>query len=155
MMRLLKLKEVRISSFGKKLQRLIEIKMSILQTMIFLDQQPFAGKSYYRLKLVETSGSFRYSQVKWVEIDQRASIVKLYPNPAKNSVRISLTSAESHMASLQLKSFAGQTILKKSVTLRPGENNFSIELATIPEGMYNVEIITSQKTYSQKLIVWH
>ena len=120
----------------------------------FLDQQPFAGKSYYRLKLVESSGSFKYSQAKWVEIDQMRSHLKIYPNPAKNSVRISLTSTEGQLASLHVKSFAGQAILNKSVTLRPGENNISLEVIKIPDGMYSVEIITSQKTYSQKLIIW-
>jgi hypothetical protein len=120
-----------------------------------LDQEPFEGRSYYRLKMVEKSGSSRYSNIKLIQIDRLVRNMKLYPNPAKNSVIISLISDKSQPATLQIRSIAGQLVFKKSLSLETSENKIPVDITTIPNGLYVVELAISEKTYINKLTIAH
>ena len=117
------------------------------------DQQPLSGKSYYRLKPVEISGSSRYSKIRPIQIDHLLTDVKIYPNPAKNIVLVTFTSKASQPATLQLRSLSGQVMIKKSITLDQNENRIPIELTSIANGLYIVELITTEKTYVNKVVV--
>src|SRR5262245_8691203 len=57
-----------------------------------LDQQPLQGRSYYRLKMIEKSGSSRFSNIRIVQIDFLVTAIKVYPNPAKTDVTLSFNS---------------------------------------------------------------
>ncbi len=118
-----------------------------------LDQQPLQGKSYYRLKPVEKSGSSRYSNTRIVQIDQLITNLKLYPNPAKNIVLVTFASYESQTATLQLRSLSGQVMIKKAILLAKNENRIPIELTGMAHGLYTVELITTAKTYINKIVV--
>ena len=120
-----------------------------------VDQQPLQGKSYYRLKPIEKSGSSRYSNVKIIQIDQLITSLKIYPNPAKNIVLVTFSADGSQPATLQLRSLSGQVMIKKSINLDQKENRIPIELTSIPNGLYIVELITTEKTYINKVIVGH
>jgi hypothetical protein len=54
------------------------------QNYTFQDVHPVEGANYYRLKMVDKQGNFSYS--KMVLLNFSLAVVKLYPNPAKNSV---------------------------------------------------------------------
>ncbi|HET9432680.1 MAG TPA: T9SS type A sorting domain-containing protein [Chitinophagaceae bacterium] len=118
-----------------------------------LDPQPLTGKSYYRLKPVEKSGSSRYSTIRLIQIDQLLTDIKIYPNPAKNIVIVTLTSNASQPVTLQLRSLSGQVMIKKSMTLDQIENRIPIELTNIANGLYIVELITPERTYINKVVV--
>ena len=121
----------------------------------FLDQQPLQGRSYYRLKMVEISGSSRYSKTRLIQIDQLITKLKIYPNPAKNIVLVTFTSKASQAVTIQLRSISGQVMIKKSIILDQNENSIPIELTSIANGLYIVELITADKTYIDKVVVGH
>lgn len=120
-----------------------------------LDQQPMQGRSYYRVKAVEKSGSSRYSNIRLIQIDQLLTGLSITPNPAKNIVLVTFTSKATQPATLQLRSLSGQVVLKKSIALDQNENRIPIELTGISNGLYIVELITAEKTHINKLVVGH
>jgi hypothetical protein len=72
-----------------------------------LDQQPLQGKSYYRLKMVDRSGSSRYSKTRLIQLDQLVTKLRLYPNPVKKDVTVSFNSTVAQTATLTIRSLNG------------------------------------------------
>jgi len=134
----------------------VNIKSSAFTTdYSFLDREPFQGRSYYRLKMVEKEGISKYSATKIIQLDYPVKNLKVYPNPAKNIVIVTFISTGSQTANLQLRSLSGQVIIKKSTLLNQGENRIPIETMSISNGLYILELITPEKTYVNKLAVTH
>jgi GEVED domain/Secretion system C-terminal sorting domain len=119
----------------------------------YTDQQPHQGRSYYRLKLVEKSGSSRYSAIRLIQIDQLLNKLKLYPNPANNSVTLSLNSTGNDPATLIIRSLSGQILYKKTILLTDGSNLHNIDLSRMSNGLYVVEVQTNDSRYLNKLTV--
>jgi hypothetical protein len=117
------------------------------------DQSPHQGRSYYRLKLVEKSGSSRYSAIRLIQIDQLLNKLKLYPNPANNSVTLSLNSTGNNPATLIIRSLSGQVFYKKTILLTDGTNLHNIDLNRMSNGLYVVEVQTNDSRYLNKLTV--
>jgi len=120
-----------------------------------LDQQPLQGKSYYRLKMVEKTGSSRYSKTRLIQIDQLITKLRIYPNPAKTDVTVSFNSSMNQSATLIIRSIAGEVMKKKSITLAEMDNRVSVSTNGLSNGLYVVELITPEKTFVNKLTVAH
>jgi hypothetical protein len=54
------------------------------QNYAFQDSHPIEGANYYRLRMVDKHGHISYS--KMVLLNFSLAVIKLYPNPAKQSV---------------------------------------------------------------------
>jgi hypothetical protein len=54
----------------------------------FLDQNPFAGTSYYRIRQVDTDGSYEFTSVKAIKLGDEKSPTILFPNPAQDAVKL-------------------------------------------------------------------
>jgi len=121
----------------------------------FLDQQPLQGKSYYRLKMVEKTGSSRYSKTRQVQIDQLITKLRIYPNPVKNDFTISFNSSMNQSATLIIRSIAGEVMIRKSISLTETDNRVSVSTNGLSNGLYVVELITPEKALVNKITVTH
>ena len=120
-----------------------------------LDQQPVTGKSYYRLKMIEKSGSSRYSNTRLIQIDNLITNLKIYPNPVKNDVTVSFNSVVDQTATLYVRSMAGEVMIKKSMGLSHGDNRISFKTDGLSNGLYIVELVTPGRSFINKLTVSH
>jgi hypothetical protein len=120
-----------------------------------LDQQPLQGRSYYRLKMVEKTGSSRYSKTRLIQIDQLVTKLRVYPNPAKNDFTISFRSTMNQSATLIVRTIAGEVMIRKSITLTETDNQVSVSVNGLSNGLYVVELFTPEKTFVNKLTVTH
>ena len=120
-----------------------------------LDNEPLEGTSYYRLKMVEKSGSSKYSSTRTIQIDQLRNSLKVYPNPAKNDMNVSFNSNDSHQATLVVRSLAGEMMMKRPLNINQGDNLIKVSLSGFSNGLYIIELITPEKRYINKLSVTH
>jgi len=120
-----------------------------------LDQQPLQGKSYYRLKMVERSGSSRYSSTRLIQLDQLITKLRIYPNPVKNDVTISFNSTVNETATLFVISLTGDVVLKKIISLNQGDNRVQLPTIGLSNGLYLIELVTPEKTFINRLTVAH
>jgi len=98
------------------------------------------GKSYYRLKVIETDGSISYSKTLYLnENCNGTSIITAYPNPAKDMVIITGLSGNS---SIQLKSLLGQAL----ITIKTINTTYEIDLSKYPKGAYMLQVIEDNGT---------
>jgi hypothetical protein len=121
----------------------------------FVDQQPIAGRSYYRLRMIEKSGSSKYSSTRIIQIDNLLTHLRVYPNPAQNNVTMSFNSESAQPATLRIRSIAGNILLSKQILLSIGENRTQISLNSFSNGLYLVELTTGQQVYNNKVTISH
>ena len=119
----------------------------------YIDYQPFAGKSYYRLKQVDFDGSFEFSDVE--ELNMDVERVELYPNPAKRSegifIHLSLNSARE--IDFSLTDISGRKVITSSFFAQAGSDFIKVGTPNIPQGIYWAQLISEDEAILQKLIV--
>lgn len=120
-----------------------------------LDQEPLQGRSYYRLKMIEKTGTSRYSKTRQIQIDQLITKLRVYPNPAKGDFTVSINSSTNQSATLMVRSIAGEVMSKRSITLTQTDNRVNVLTNGLSNGLYIVELITPEKTLVNKLTVTH
>ncbi|HEX6914407.1 MAG TPA: matrixin family metalloprotease [Chitinophagaceae bacterium] len=91
-------------------------------TYRFPDYKLQKGTNYYRLKMVDKDGSYRYSAIVTVQVKEDASSLSVYPNPVRNELVIS--SAVKTTANL----FDGNGKLIRQFNIAPGTNHFDAHL---------------------------
>lgn len=76
----------------------------------FVDAHPSKGVNYYRLKQIDTDGSFSYSAISSVynEIDQ----IQFYPNPSDKSIKFEKLHEGDKIS---IKNLIGETVLEESL----------------------------------------
>jgi hypothetical protein len=110
-----------------------------------------ANKIYYRLKINENSGSFRYSNVIIVK-KSSLKIASVYPNPFVESIKVELESATKDNAQIRIIDALGKVIITQQEKVEIGGNQIIINgLGKIAQGAYMIEITTSTEKILQKL----
>jgi len=98
------------------------------------DNDPLPATSFYRLKIMETSGSFYYSDIRMINIDAPIQAFTVYPNPAHGSITI--IRENSTPVEMRLLHLSGKTILQKSIHVIRTE----INLPELNAGIYIIRI---------------
>ncbi len=111
----------------------------------FVDTQPIAELTYYRLKQVDMDGRSTYSKI----IGTRRGIVDqaltVYPNPTSD--KLQLTLADQTVSEINLYSGAGQQVLHQLGSAA------SVDVQRLPSGSYLIEIKTvGGVVYRQRFI---
>ncbi len=101
------------------------------------DLTPAMGWNYYRLKVIDKSGSFFYSPIRPVKFSKGLEEVKVFPNPATDIVNVQLPSSYVNSATLLLYSIDGKFI----ATLKPAVNSVKINVTNLASGTYIIRIL--------------
>lgn len=114
----------------------------------FVDTEPNTGKAYYRLKQIDLDGQSEYSDLCFVNSEVEEYKLKIYPNPAGNTVYISLGTEESPSVSV-LNNWGDEV----PVRMYDGENGKVLDTTGLPDGLYIVEVTINRKVFKEKVIV--
>jgi hypothetical protein len=104
-----------------------------------LDNHPFIGTSFYRLKQTDTNGLFSYSPIKSVYIGSFDEILA-YPNPTSNNVTLKLNLTELQQPSYMLFDLSGKTITEQRIT----DSNSQINLRQLGSGTYFIKVLSNK-----------
>ncbi|UZR99499.1 DUF2341 domain-containing protein [Chondrinema litorale] len=109
----------------------------------------FNDKVYYMLKLVDNDGSFRYSNVKYIQTLRDNKEVFVYPNPAYSNIFINMVSDATY--NVKLSSIQGNVAFEKTYHL----NNSVIDVSNYPSGIYLIKIqdIKTLETLKNEIIM--
>ncbi|MFD1000739.1 T9SS type A sorting domain-containing protein [Ohtaekwangia kribbensis] len=114
----------------------------------FVDTDPSAGKAYYRLKQIDLDGKSEYSDLCFVNNELEEYKLKIYPNPAGNTVYINLGTEESPSVSV-LNNWGDEV----PVRIYDGDNGKVLDTTGLPDGLYIVEVTINRKVFKEKVIV--
>ncbi len=120
----------------------------------FIDQQPLQDRSYYRLKMVEKSGSSKFSITKWIWLNGVKKNITIVPNPVSDNTTVSFTGINAGTTKMNIRNLCGQVISSRLITIKPGENHYTVDVSVFAPGIYIVEISTPEKTYTNKMTVY-
>ena len=125
---------------------------TVLKHYETIDEKPFQGISYYRLKQTDFDGKFSYSDKVPVDFSEKNDIFYLQPNPAGNEVSLIFSSCERTNYSLQILSTDGISCLKETVIANPGMNKTQIDISGLPKGVYIVILDDNQSHRVSRLV---
>jgi hypothetical protein len=103
----------------------------------FWDTNPLASVDYYRLKVINTDGSYSYSKILAVRFDNPVSFA-LFPNPASGSVTVQMNFPAGPIL-LQVVDAAGHRIRTQSLQSGGSPLTTTIDLTGVAPGAYFVE----------------
>ncbi len=109
-----------------------------------------AALSYYRLKMVEKDGSYKYSPIISIKQDllsQGGKYFSLFPNPASSFLVIRNESAEQYgILCLNLIDTYGRSIFCNNVESDLQHQKYVVDLNQVPAGFYILKISHGERT---------
>jgi Secretion system C-terminal sorting domain len=125
-----------------------------INTYQFIDSFPFSPVSYYRLKMMNTDGSFSYSAVKSVTIENTTSEMSAYPNPAINYTTIKMNNTSAAKYHYTVSSITGQVINSSDVQVGSGTQQIQIDLSkTTIKGMLVIHLSNTQNDTAETFTI--
>jgi hypothetical protein len=121
----------------------------------FTDNAPAPGKNYYRIKALQQDGKEVLTNTKFVNIgaSDKLQLLNTYPNPTSASFNIALVSPVTNTA--DIKVFNASTsvqVLQKRSAVTTGINNISLDVKSLPSGVYFVVINAGNETIRTRLV---
>jgi hypothetical protein len=125
---------------------------SIQHNYSAVDDNPFAGVSYYRLKQTDLDGTATYFSV--VPINVPATYhVSLFPNPTTGNMTLNYTSQSMDPVTVKITDLSGKVIANYMINeVTQGENNFNVNTSSLRAGMYFMQVSNPQKTFYLKIV---
>lgn len=120
----------------------------------YFDLNPYAGQSYYRLKILKGDGSVKYSEIKSIFIQKQFNEINIFPNPASDHITISVFASQKTNATLKISDVSGRLLKQIPLQLNKGENSQRIELGkNFSSGMYLISISTNEEKNSRFIMI--
>lgn len=117
-----------------------------------LDEDPFEGMTYYRLKQTDHNRTSNYSPIVAISFEYEKEF-SLFPNPSATgmSVYLSLHQASSGSAEIALFDLTGKCIYTQQGIFEAGK---AVQInASLQQGIYLVRLYTGNRSLIKKLVV--
>lgn len=114
-------------------------------------QLPNTSLVYYRLKMIDIDGTFSYSKVLPVRLNNNFTNALVYPNPTNGPLNVRLTESIKNNSSLIITDVTGRIVKKQGVN----KGVFSIDLKVndLPAGRYFISINDQQNVIRQSFVI--
>jgi trimeric autotransporter adhesin len=103
-----------------------------------IDQQ--SNILYYRLKIINTNGTFKYSNIVTIYLPITKVVITVAPNPVVNDVKGNIISPISGNATLRIFDNTGRVVLQTTTFIKKGNTNFSQNINQLASGAYYLDI---------------
>lgn len=84
--------------------------------------------------------------------DMKLAMV-VYPNPVRDEVKVSITTSQSQLATLQISDLSGRMVYRKEMLLNEGMNAMPVPVAEWRRGIYLVSVRSGSTMINEKLVV--
>lgn len=120
-----------------------------------IDQHPYSGISYYRLKQTDFNGTVSYSNIVPIDMKSIADFeMNVFPNPATSNLIISIMGAPGKEVSLVISDVLGRECYSKVITEENSNYSFAVDLHShLAIGQYLVTMSCGTMKKTRKLIV--
>ncbi len=117
-----------------------------------IDETPFTGISYYRLRQVDFDGTSQTSKV--VSVKFESNRIAMYPNPVQGQEVTFELSGKSISTGIQIISLSGVEMLRMPLDATTGQKQkFTVNVDGYSPGIYIVTLYTRESLQHTKLIV--
>lgn len=117
-----------------------------------IDEKPYTGNNYYRLKIADANMKIDYSKIVKV-IHNGYSRQNIYPNPFNSNIKMKIYSVKTQPVTLTVSDIQGRLVKKYNLELKNGENNFTLDnLEGLKPGTYIVQGKNENLTFSERMM---
>ncbi|MFT3682914.1 MAG: CARDB domain-containing protein [Ferruginibacter sp.] len=102
------------------------------------------GNIYYRLKMVDISGEYRYSQVAKLYKENLFDLIEVYPNPVTSSLRIRIDAVNKGAYTIQILDAAGRQVFTKQAAVQAGPQEIPVNVSRFARGLY-IAVLKNEK----------
>ncbi|MGC4037672.1 MAG: PQQ-dependent sugar dehydrogenase [Chitinophagaceae bacterium] len=106
---------------------------------------------YYRLKMTDKDGAYKYSDIVKITIPFVNGRVNLFPNPANDEINVTIDAPVDGKAEWKLLDNSGRVVLQSKQQLRKGNNSFTVNINTLATGIYFMQIKGAELNENIKL----
>ena len=89
------------------------------------------------------------------EEEIQAAQAKLYPNPARDAVKVSLQVSEAGDALVEVINLNGQTVIAQTASVEAGMQSIDLNVADLANGVYTVKIALNDRVETLRFTVQH
>ena len=89
------------------------------------------------------------------EEEIQATQAKLFPNPARDAVKVSLQVSEAGEALVEVISLNGQTVIAQTTSVEAGMQSIDLNVADLANGVYTVKIALNDRLETLRFTVQH
>jgi carboxypeptidase T len=109
-----------------------------------IDDHPYTGNNYYRIKKVDKTGKATYSKVISVFLNPEGTNLVIYPNPASNELRISMSGVQTSPVVIEIADMSGHIVYKKQYTGNTLDG-LKVNTNSLAPNMYIIRIFNNKK----------
>lgn len=115
---------------------------------------PSATTIYYRLKMVDADGMFRYTSVVVLRNNAMAGQITVYPSPFTDKFSVNATVAKATQMNMVLTDAHGRKVMIKSARCDQGSNTIAVTgLGNLAKGVYYLSIYDDAQLLENKQII--
>jgi hypothetical protein len=118
----------------------------------FTDQNPLAGKNYYRIEEIDISGKIIYGDINLVDMNSLTNSFSIFPNPSSGQFSIRLAENTNLPLLLTIADLAGKTVYEKTVQVNGSIIPVTME-RTLATGMYIIMLKSNAVIRTAKLLI--
>ncbi|MDX2303315.1 MAG: LamG-like jellyroll fold domain-containing protein [Microscillaceae bacterium] len=112
-----------------------------------------SSSAFYRVKVIEGNGNVFFSPVIFVEGNETSEILRIYPNPVVEHVRIQVDELlENEVIPLILMDAQGKTYLEINARIEELNERLNQKIQELAAGLYILRLSTSLKAFTFRLI---
>lgn len=122
-------------------------------TYQYTDERPFTGMNYYRLKMVDQDGAYKYSDIEAARIGSKNGMgLNVWPTPTPSGFNAVLNLDHAAHTTWQLSNALGVSVAHFSIQLDKGDYSHYYDLSDYPNGLYHLNVRTETGLVSEKII---
>ena len=118
-----------------------------------MDAAAQQGNNYYRIKVVNNTGSVGYSSVVVAVAGKAKGAISVYPNPVVgNNFNLQLNNLEAGSYAVRIVNKLGQQVFAKNISHVSGSSSEAIATSKLASGTYTISLTGSNGTAYQTQI---
>ena len=118
----------------------------------FIDETPYSGVSYYRLRMIGKNGTDDLSKVLSVTFKSSKVRLKFYPNPVQDNMRIYIASPSSDDFNLDIFDVTGKLIWSKKIITESESSESLVDTHNWSKGIYFVKLSNESTVITEKIV---
>jgi hypothetical protein len=154
--------EVERSFDGKNFERFSSVSASGYSTRQLsyklndgnIIQQTTSDHLFYRLKIINSDGSFDYSKVVVVNVikETMKPEIVVFPNPAIGDITASFVATSAGNAQCTIYDIMGRNLLTYSQEVKEGDNQIHMNMSSLNPGLYFLSVEMNGEKHTSRII---
>jgi hypothetical protein len=114
-----------------------------------IDQHPYEGVSYYRLKQTDFNGQFTYSEFKSVEYFSEENLFSVFPNPGNGIINVVCPGSKDELVMLEIIDNMGRIVRHEELTIGELEQH----ALNLQQGVFSLLVTRGSTRFVRQIVI--